>query len=73
MDWPGSFLFVAAIGMALVTITGQAKNNVGRIDLYIEYIRIPIINFYICTRAHAARGFPTSPATKNSWGAHILP
>ncbi len=49
MDWPGSLLFAAAIGLALVTITGRAQNSLGSIDLYIEYIRIPIINFYIYT------------------------
>ncbi len=49
MDWPGSLLFAAAIGMALVTITGRAQNSLGSIDLYIEYIRIPIINFYVYT------------------------
>jgi len=49
MDWPGSLLFAAAIGMALVTITGRAQSSVGSIDLYIEYIRIPIINFYVYT------------------------
>src|SRR2546428_9158647 len=49
MDWPGSLLFAAAIGMALVTITGRAQNSLGSIDVYIEYIRIPIINFYVYT------------------------
>ncbi len=50
MDWLGSVLFAAAIGMALVTITGRA-NSVGSIDIYIEYIRIPIINFYVYTNS----------------------
>jgi MFS family permease len=49
MDWPGSLLFAAAIGMALVAVTGRAQNSLGSIDLYIEYIRIPIINFYVYT------------------------
>jgi MFS family permease len=66
MDWPGSLLFAATIGMALVTITGRAQNSVGSIDLYIEYIRIPIINFYIYTYS-----FISIPLTLLAVGALI--
>src|SRR5437867_1903459 len=49
-DWPGALLFAAAITSSLVTIAGRA-NSVGSIDIYVEYIRIPILNLYFYTNS----------------------
>src|SRR2546427_4509529 len=49
-DWPGALLFAAAISTSLVTIAGRA-NSVGSIDIYVEYIRIPILNLYFYTNS----------------------
>src|SRR3989454_991715 len=40
-DWPGALLFAAAITSSLVTIAGRA-NSVGSIDIYVEYIDVPL-------------------------------
>jgi MFS family permease len=49
MDWLGSFLLAFSIGAALVAITGGVLTNFGTIHAYIQYIRIPIIGFYVYT------------------------
>ncbi|TLY14490.1 MAG: MFS transporter [Thaumarchaeota archaeon] len=49
-DWPGALLFAAAITSSLVTIAGRA-NSVGSIDIYVEYIRIPVLNLYFYTNS----------------------
>jgi MFS family permease len=45
-DWLGSITFAGALGSALVALTANA-NGFTSIDMYIQDIRIPIINFYV--------------------------
>lgn len=49
MDWTGSFLLAAAIGATLSAVTAGVLTNFGTLRIFIEYIRIPIIDFYIYT------------------------
>jgi MFS family permease len=50
VDWIGALLFAAALSGGLATITQSASNGINStISAYIQYIRIPIINFYIYT------------------------
>lgn len=48
LDWVGAFLFATALICGLGTIIQSAGRGINTsIDLYIQYIRIPVINFYI--------------------------
>ncbi|MDG6940107.1 MAG: MFS transporter [Nitrososphaerota archaeon] len=49
MDWPGSFLLAAAIGASLVTVTAGVLTGFGVLHFFVEYIRIPILGFYVYT------------------------
>ncbi len=49
MDWAGSFLLAGAIGATLSAVTAGVLTNFGTLHIFIEYIRIPIIDFYIYT------------------------
>ncbi|MDG6928686.1 MAG: MFS transporter, partial [Nitrososphaerota archaeon] len=49
IDWPGSFLLAAAIGTSLVTVTAGVLTNFGVLHFFVEYIRIPILGFYVYT------------------------
>jgi len=45
-DLLGSLFFVVALGSALIALTGGA-NGVSSINAYIQYIRIPLLDFYV--------------------------
>jgi len=50
VDWIGALLFAIALSGGLATITQSAASGINStISAYIQYIRLPIINFYIYT------------------------
>ena len=50
IDWLGSLLFVLALMSGLATLIQSAGRGINTtIDVFIEYIRIPIINLYYYT------------------------
>jgi len=50
IDWLGSLLFIVALMSGMATIIQSAGRGINTsIDIFVEYIRIPIINFYYYT------------------------
>lgn len=52
VDWIGALLFAAALSSGLAAITEGAGNGINStLSIYIQYIRIPILNIYFYTSA----------------------
>ena len=46
MDWIGTLLFVTGLGALLVVLTQGAQNAFGNLNLFIQEVRIPVLNVY---------------------------
>jgi MFS family permease len=46
MDWTGTFLFVVALGSLLTVLTQGGQNAFGNLNIFIQEVRIPILNIY---------------------------
>ncbi len=46
MDWPGALLFGVALGSALTLLTQGSQNALGNIDIFVQELRIPLLNIY---------------------------
>ncbi len=46
MDWLGTALFVTALGSLLTVLTQGGQNAFGNLNIFIQEVRIPIINVY---------------------------
>ncbi len=45
-DWPGAVFFAGALGAALVALTAYSNGSTA-INMYIQYIYIPVVHFYV--------------------------
>ncbi len=46
MDWIGTVLFVLSLGSLLTVLTQGAQNGFGNLNLFIQEVRIPVLNIY---------------------------
>ncbi len=46
MDWLGTALFVVALGSLLTVLTQGGQNAFGNLNIFIQEVRIPILNVY---------------------------
>ncbi len=46
MDWLGTVLFVAGLGSLLTVLTQGAQNAFGNLNLFIQEVRIPVLDIY---------------------------
>jgi MFS family permease len=46
MDWIGTVLFVVALGSLLTILTQGGQNAFGNLNVFIQEVRIPILNIY---------------------------
>lgn len=46
MDWAGTVLFALGLGSLLTVLTQGGQNSFGNLDIFIQEIRIPVVNAY---------------------------